>query len=495
MERKLEDFELNDDQIARVSTPSQMCDRCYQDLDVDRLLDPQFQVSSAGREVMFLDEPGTEVFEMSCPTCVFIHSLGPRRWYQRRLMLCNEAVPTPGSGGVGGEVNGNQRFLAIFDGDRWRRPNFFQHIISETGFLIPVSRTCDRECLVHVVDRSAISYGRITRWLDDCAANHNAACGQTKETKYPLQLYVLDCLTNAIVPLCSGDQYAALSYVWGMAADLARDPEPPIGDARDSAGSSAEIPLTIRDSMEATRCLGYRYLWVDRYCIPQVDISQRLEAIANMDRVYAGAVFTIVALHGGSVHAGLPGVSTRPRLDIQQVLVQNGQLRWTFPYLSSIIDRSVWATRGWTFQEFRLSRRCLFFTDYQVYFSCSEVILSEALPQISSSTTLAEGFNAKYSDQVLDRTSAGHKGFFLDRLKYTKKTLSYQNDILDAFRGIIGLHPFVTFWGIPITCLGWNLDPCVGFSMGLLWVRIFTGQSSSRRPGFPTWSWTSVTAQ
>lgn len=489
MERQLEDVKLNDNDITHASEDcSQICRRGDHQIDLDRLLDPNTKSFFEARHIMSLREPGTDLFEKRCPICVFMtwadpaYTLRYEGQRERTVRMYDEA-PTLDLGDTDGTVKGEQRFFAICE--RFEHYSGFgrgEKNLPEVGFLFPIPRLCDHQCPVQIVDRNAVSYDRITRMIDDCAANHHAICNQAKETKYPLQLYVVDCLKDTIVPLCSSDQYVALSYVWGMAADLAKD----------STWPPPEIPLTIRDSMEVTRCLGYRFLWVDRYCIPQVDIFQRHEAIANMDQVYAGAVFTIVALHGDAVDAGLPGVSTIPRSSIQQVRVRNGQLRLTFPPLEPVIDESVWATRGWTFQELRLSPRCLFFTGYQVYFSCSEMTLSEALPHKSSIPTLVTYFEStSHSDQMLYSTD--DKGFFLDRVKYTKKTLTYQNDILDAFRGIIGLHPFVTLWGIPITCMGWQLDPCVGFAMGLLWQKAYSPHlHSSRRPGFPTWSWTSA---
>ena len=346
---------------------------------------------------------------------------------------------------------------------------------------------------VHNVKHTDIKYGYLASWLEACASDHSHTCNRAKKSDSPLQLYALDCLTKAVVPILPDDKYVALSYVWGEAADLALPPQLPSGDAPDSIWPPSDIPLTIKDSIEVTKNTGYRYLWVDRYCIPQVDESQRHEAIANMHYVYAGAEFTIIALDGDTVHAGLHGVSTTPRSEIQDILFTNSRNRWDGPPLRSLIDTSVWTTRGWTFQELRLSRRCLFFSDYRVFFTCSEVTISEAMPR-TSTRGLARFADSGYNDeQAFEPAKAWHRGIFLDRLKYTRKTLKYQADILDAFRGIIGLHPFVTLWGVPITCVGWPLDPCVGFAMGLLWTKSFIpSEPSGRRPGFPTWSWTSL---
>lgn len=477
MDHQVVEARLSDPSISRARATARNCAWCNKHIDAERLLDLRFDGESC-----YVSPCRPEQIEERCPSCELLNSITPSDWNvsDQKLTLYKE----PSDPCLDRTY---QRYFGVCK-------YFFTSDTDTIGYLLPISNASNHECPVHIVDRIAIHYGYLANWLDACATNHNHICIQAKKPKSPLQLYALDCLTKAIVPLRPDDKYVALSYVWGEAADLAQSPLLPSGDAPVSTLPLSEFPLTIKDSIEITRNTGYRYLWVDRYCIPQVDVSQRHEAIANMDQVYARAAFTIIALDGANVHAGLHGVSTRPRTCIQQVAVPNGHLRSTLPILSTLIDESIWSTRAWTFQELRLSRRCLFFTQCQVYFSCSEVTLSEALPEVAPPKSwLANCFRSGHSDPIsrymFKETLAG---FFGDRLRYTSKTLSYQKDILDAFRGIIGLHEYVTLWGNPIARVGWPLDPCVSFAMGLLWEPT---RLCRRRPGFPTWSWTSVVGQ
>lgn len=39
----------------------------------------------------------------------------------------------------------------------------------------------------------------------------------------------------------------------------------------------------------------------------------------------------------------------------------------------------IWNTRGWTFQEKILAKRILIFTNFQVYFRCSEAVWTEEI--------------------------------------------------------------------------------------------------------------------
>lgn len=58
-------------------------------------------------------------------------------------------------------------------------------------------------------------------------------------------------------------------------------------------------PFTIRnvieDALFVLKELGFRYLWVDRYCIDQGDDRDKAIQIANMNQVFANAQVTIIA--------------------------------------------------------------------------------------------------------------------------------------------------------------------------------------------------------
>ncbi len=62
-------------------------------------------------------------------------------------------------------------------------------------------------------------------------------------------------------------------------------------------------------------------------------------------------------------------------------------------------------------------------------------------------------------------------GFWRDKFAFPQRTLTYESDILDTFRGILNRSPFVTFWGVPITPLRGVMDPHIGFALGLLWIK------------------------
>jgi hypothetical protein len=73
-------------------------------------------------------------------------------------------------------------------------------------------------------------------------------------------------------------------------------------------------------------------------------------------------------------------------------------------------------------------------------------------------------------------------------LNYTSRILFHESDSLNAFKGILACLDISSYWGI--ICNGAIGDKHItrDFAIDLLWRRAGFGM---RRPGFPSWSWTS----
>jgi hypothetical protein len=92
------------------------------------------------------------------------------------------------------------------------------------------------------------------RWIQDCAATHEECGPSSRETLRDLR--VLDCFSRSVISAPKGCDFVALSYVWG---------DPGIYETMQFLDLPVTLPRTIEDSIEATKMLGYQYLWVDRY--------------------------------------------------------------------------------------------------------------------------------------------------------------------------------------------------------------------------------------
>jgi Heterokaryon incompatibility protein (HET) len=268
------------------------------------------------------------------------------------------------------------------------------------------------------------------------------------------------------------------------------------------------VPLVVEDAMRVVRELGKQYLWVDRYCIDQQDHDGKALQIQNMDLIYEGAYATIIASASPDATAGLPGVSCSPRKVQPSAVVGDQVLISSLPPLWFSLRESAWVKRGWTYQEAILSRRCLFFTETQVYFVCRAMSCSESIVRAASKdsrngrrvikTLRADLFELPVLRKEKDCSMLRE---LVDNItEFTRRQLTYQDDALNAFRGLLARAQFPSYFGLPIAATDspaemteardWN----IGFARGLYWTphhfAKFRRTGLSRRPGFPTWSWT-----
>lgn len=374
------------------------------------------------------------------------------------------------------------------------------------------------------INPSKIDFSILRQWLHLCHSSHRTECPKpTFRRPFP-SFRVIDCHRRRIIPAPEDDcAYTALSYVWGPAdrsrQRAAASPPPAPG----TLPRQEHLPLVIHDAILATLELGYTYLWVDAFCIDQASPADKAFQIANMDLVYARAAVTLIAAAGADSSHGLPGVGARPRQPAQPHarIAPARELVASLPEPGSLVRRSAWAARGWTYQEALLSPRRLFFTDAQACFECASMYCSEAvaLPLEALHTKDGDRFRreANLSDMVLFdmRHSA-----FMDRnvIEYSKRQLSFQADALNALKGIFRQHERMRLvmagkgpsqvWGVP-TQVHWpggadfeneRLKEAAGlgkedkrrvvarmdFLRGMCW---YLEQPGERREGFPSWSW------
>ena len=195
---------------------------------------------------------------------------------------------------------------------------------------------------MRIVEPDLIKFDQICSWLHECKASHGSDCirgGEKNESS--ILLYALNCFDKTVVPLSNNERYAAIYYVWGKDSGSARFTTAP-NKSKDTIVSTAnDFPPTYKDAMQVVRNTGLRYLWVDRYCISQNDPAQKKQTILNMNHIYAGAEFTIVALFGADPQPGLPGVSSIPRSGTQQVTTASFTITSSLPRLATVIDQSV----------------------------------------------------------------------------------------------------------------------------------------------------------
>ena len=214
---------------------------------------------------------------------------------------------------------------------------------------------------------------RLLKLLEHCRQDHGRCSSSRLKVRFPRGARVIDCVSREVIPLNQDWQYLALSYVWGPASH-----HPQGMDTRmvcQSTQLPAALPQTIEDAVEVTTALGFKYLWIDRYCIQQFHAADKQHQISQMANIYSCAVATICAL-GPDDKAGVHGVS-QPFESPLQAEAQGMKFVWAGRAIRYFLKQSAWTGRGWTFQETVLSSRCLFFTSEGVVMACQTGIFCE----------------------------------------------------------------------------------------------------------------------
>ncbi|KAL9108751.1 MAG: hypothetical protein Q9227_006547 [Pyrenula ochraceoflavens] len=358
-----------------------------------------------------------------------------------------------------------------------------------------------------------IDYDILKGWLKSCISKHGTLCHQSSIfnlSKYKIKM--IDCLRRCIVPAPDGCEYIALSYVWGATPETY------------SKGlKTGHCPQLIEDAINVTGRLGFRYLWVDRYCIDQEYENDKHHQIRNMNQIYANAEATLVASAGETPSAGLPGVGKTPRIPQESAVVGDYLLRPVIPSICSynLVSDSKWATRAWTYQEAVLSRRRLIFTQRQVLFECGLVNCQEQLYEPhwitgrdSEMRQIRESHNSKSDEassfalQLFLRSNPDLESSvrIFDHInRYTARELSHESDAINGILGILRAyrntrHGVRHLQGIPILpskCFrrvfskDFSNEQTV---FGLCWrsgtEQCLEGNPMSRRVLlFPSWSW------
>lgn len=305
-------------------------------------------------------------------------------------------------------------------------------------------------------------------------------------------------------------EYITLSYVWGSE----------VSEGPDQFGKlPSTLPNLMSDVIKVVLALGYRYLWIDRYCIPQddsFDIKSLL--IKNMDKIYSQSTLTIIAISAKCPSEGLPGV-TKPRIPVQKFLQMNSiHLAQWVSNIEHEINNSVWNTRGWTYQEALLSRRRLLFTETQCYFQCDAGGYErgkggDRMESIDYDLTTERDIHLRFRTPMIFRPRPKHHTdreiplFSSMVSEYAGRQISKDSDVLPAVLGILGMftsecsifHGHI--YGVPIfepSDKSLPVDTIGTLIMGITWYiepnfrtleDVAAAAIPFRRRSLPSWTW------
>jgi hypothetical protein len=380
------------------------------------------------------------------------------------------------------------------------------------GYTFPVF---GHESLVHARPLPRTVKPELLRaWSKFCYVQHKSCKNWTGTTGAGVGFRLIDIQKRCLVNSTLQEQYIALSYVWGTSTTRVLTKATLDTCYCEGSLHGGLLPRLVLDVMELAEKLGERYLWVDTACIIQDDMNDKQHQFPIMGSVYSHAVLTVIAAVE-SADARLPRWSAFESPTVNRtetcarppIEVLNG-VRYTTgqPSLGVAISKTVWSSRGWTYQEGLLTRRALVFTDHQVYWNCPEESWCEDrhtefqdLRHVSAHTkSFLASIHAKEIIQLHDNgvlTTLCAFGTYTQKVEqYTTRKFGDYEDVLWTFLGILKAlkdrFPQGYIWGMPKD----NLDAA------LLWYKCCAGNFSEGhilpsangdlyRLPIPSWCW------
>ncbi|KAF7535886.1 hypothetical protein G7054_g5011 [Neopestalotiopsis clavispora] len=269
-------------------------------------------------------------------------------------------------------------------------------------------------------------------------------------------------------------QYLALSHCWGNI-----QPRPLMTKSDNISILTTRIPFellgkTFQDAMVVTKHLGYRYLWIDMFCIVQDSVADWQRECSNMASIFANADLTIAASAAKDSNAGF--LQKRPvwhtnitewvRHLSPEYQEQDGSLiPFSFQvknvpiqamitslpstqegghptYYSVAVKNDVLSTRAWAVQERLLAPRILSFYESQTIFECNTCIWYEKMHNPLLHRNDHNIFKGRESLVPKDFLAADDSQGIMDRWfsileRYTSCSITMADDRLPALSGVV----------------------------------------------------------
>lgn len=243
--------------------------------------------------------------------------------------------------------------------------------------------------------------------------------------------------------------YLALSHCWGTTPPLRTTQENLVQHSQKIDINS--LPSTFKDAVQATRELGFRYLWIDSLCIVQDDPSDWAHECEGMCEIYRSATAVICGptacnSAAGFLHPRKPCKSTCVTCTYQDPTTKQEQSTTFKLKFGTYSDQktlngdecdSPVERRAWILQERLLAPRVLYFGQHRMYWECKTHCRFEDVAQ-PQPWRLEEELIAKSDVARLEELSTIRKLDLWYALvsAYTDRTLSRHSDKLRAISGL-----------------------------------------------------------
>ncbi|KAI1485568.1 heterokaryon incompatibility protein-domain-containing protein [Biscogniauxia mediterranea] len=338
----------------------------------------------------------------------------------------------------------------------------------------------------------------LKQWKDACLRKHGSKCKNPMRIEPVQPAWIIDIRKNC---LCPGrgkhaNRYIALSYRWGKSSNrkvqgsiMGKLQEP---NAMESPEFDAIVTPIVRHAIHLTSVLGERYLWVDSLCIDHEDKAATVEQLNMMGAIYANAVVTIVATDEDAQVGilGLKGISASRNLKQHVIPFGSDEIIVRNTNEDDLKHGTDYHSRCWTYQEYMMSQRKIFFTHKTVHWQCQQ--------GTSHEDTILRDQKERSLKLRLEPILAGFpdlEAFWRIVSDYNHRDLTYAEDALSGISGLLSVASR-TFtggflYGLPLMffdlALGWRPD-----KLSNLRRRVPSSRPAKERLGpseLPSWSW------
>ena len=244
--------------------------------------------------------------------------------------------------------------------------------------------------------------------------------------------------------------YAALSYCWGLSRTFTTTLS--TLDARKQGFTLADLPNTCRDAVIAARSLGLSYIWIDSLCIIQDNKDDWEREAVRMCDVYSNSAVTLAGLSSPDSDTGLFMSNPARQTYYLPCVWGDGNAGYVYArkdfsglamgFLHTDTRRrgighevgGVLQTRGWTLQELTLSPRILWFSEWELAWSCRTQTACECDPILTSQ--LMKRGAARISTNPKEGETPPLEQWRSFVKTFTRRKLTHATDRLPALMGI-----------------------------------------------------------
>ena len=333
---------------------------------------------------------------------------------------------------------------------------------------------------------SALAITTMKNWLSTCKEKHTA-CSSPAYYFVPSRLIDISSdidpriVLRSEVPVQQG--YVALSYCWGPQQQQLITRNKTLAQYQ-SRLPVEQLPKTISDAILVTKILGFRYLWIDCFCIVQDNEQDWIDESREMENVYGHAELVLAATRASAATEGFLGTRTsfiegavhkfNGTSDVIHASYRIREKHRKFEPLDS---------RGWSFQEHVLARRRLSFGTEELQWQCKENTSSET----KEHTLLSHG-QAVLLDSMINDPEKRNIGAWIQNIlkPYLSRKLTKTSDNLVALSAVASR--FSSVFGDTYLAGLWRQD----LAQQLTWYSTDASSSHPASQFAPSWSWASV---